>query len=162
MSQKKQTVYIETTIVSYIAARPSRDPFLLGCQRLTRAWWRKERAGYDLFTSQFTRDEAARGEPVMAARRLGLLKSCPNLAMSDEVRILADRILSKVAIPKDSADDAIHIAMAAAHGLDCLLSWNCRHIANLTTRRIVRGICADAGYKMPELCTPLELQNLSP
>ena len=161
MSAPKTTLYVETTIVSYIAARPSRDPFLFGCQQLTRRWWRQERGKFDLFTSSFVRGEASRGEMLMAKRRETLLKGIPDLELSDEVQSLATLILKKASIPPKAADDAIHIAMATVHKLDCLLSWNCRHISNLNTRRIVRAICAKEGYKMPELCSPYELQNLN-
>ena len=107
---EKPSVYIETTIVSYITARPSRDPYLLGCQRLTRQWWRKRRGDFRLFTSQFARDEAARGEPLMARRRLVLLGSLGRLEAAEEVNRLAKAIMAKVPIPLKASEDAAHIA----------------------------------------------------
>lgn len=162
MSEKKQAIYIETTIVSYIAARPSRDLFLLGCQRLTRRWWRQERLDYELFTSQFTRDEAAKGEALMARRRLALLKGIPELDATDTVLELTAAILKKVPIPPKAADDAAHIALAAVYEMDFLLTWNCSHIANATIMRSVQKICEAQGLQMPVICTPAQLTRHQP
>jgi hypothetical protein len=161
MSAPKIAIYVETTIVSYITARPSRDPFLLGCQQLTRRWWRQDRGKFSLFTSQVVRDEAGRGEPLMAKRRSQVLKGISNLDFNDDADALAKAILKKAPIPAKAADDAFHIALAAVHGMNCLLSWNCRHISNIHTRRIVRGVCEKMGYQIPDLVTPFELQFLT-
>ena len=162
MRMKKQAIYIETTIVSYLAARPSRDPFLLGCQRLTRRWWRQERGGYELFSSQFVRDEADKGELLMARRRLVLLKGIPDLEASEKVMELTAAILKKAPIPPKAAEDAAHIATAAVHEMDYLLTWNCSHIANATIMRSVQKVCAVHGLRMPVICTPTQLTRHLP
>ena len=96
----------------------------------------------------------------MAKRRAQVLMGISDLDFNDDVDALAKAILKKAPIPAKAADDAFHIALATVHGMSCLLSWNCRHISNLNTRRIVRGVCEKMGYQMPDLVTPFELQFL--
>ena len=156
----KPAIYIETTIVSYIAARPSREPFLLGCQRLTRRWWREKRRGYELFTSRVVAAEAARGDARMAARRLGLVSTCKLLETTPEAAELAAEFWKKVQLPANAVNDATHIALAAVSDLDYVLTWNCTHIANPDIARILSEVCDTCGYKLPSLVTPMNLLML--
>ena len=153
----KLAIYIETTIVSYIAARPSRQPFLLGCQRLTRRWWREKRRDYELFSSLLVAEEASHGEPLMARRRLHLLRDAKLLEETDAVVTLAAAIRAHVNLPERAVADAAHIAMAAVHGIELLMTWNCTHIANPHIQRILRRVCGDSGYELPALITPIEM-----
>lgn len=70
---------------------------------------------------------------------------------------LATRFIAEGAVPGNAGVDALHVAVATVHGVDCLLTWNCRHINNAETKPILRSVCAVAGYTCPEICTPEEL-----
>src|SRR5688500_194435 len=126
----KPSVYIETSIVSYLAARPSRDPVTARNQRLTHAWWNTRRHDYALFTSRTVVDEAGRGDPAMAKRRLTLLATMPVMKLEDPEFQLAQTLQQLVPLPPRAKDDALHIAAAAVRGMAYLLTWNCKHIAN--------------------------------
>jgi predicted nucleic acid-binding protein len=152
-----KTVYIDTSIVSYLAGRPSRDLLIAACQQATRDWWQEQRNRYELFTSQLVVAEAAGGEPEAAKKRLAYLEGVPELVVTAEVRDLARALVDQGALPSKAEADALHIAVATVHHIDLLLTWNCRHIDNPSTKPIVRSVCAAAGYQSPEICTPIEV-----
>jgi PIN domain len=149
-------LYLETSVVSYLTAQGSRDLVLAAHQEVTRTWW-ASRDGYDLYVSQFVLDEAAAGDSEAAARRLEVLREMPLLNASAEVLALAGRLLAERGMPVKARIDALHVATAAVHGMDYLLSWNCKHIANATLRTRIESICRTAGFEPPVICTPLEL-----
>src|SRR5262245_14911745 len=126
----KQTVYIETTIVSYLTAWPSRDLVRRSHEILTREWWDRSRPHFDLFTSIFTRNESAAGDAMAAADRLKILKDIPLLPVQPEAITLASELERALALPPRARVDAAHVAVAAVHGMAFLLTWNCRHLAN--------------------------------
>ena len=133
-------LYIETTIPSYYVARPSRDVVQLARQELTREWWDQHRNAYELYTSQVVLDEAADGDPEMARDRLNLLGGLPLLDISEEVAEMAGELVKAAILPPAAARDALHIAAAAVHRMQFLLTWNCKHIANPHIReRSTRG-----------------------
>ena len=152
-----KTVYIETSIPSYLTARPSRDVRATAWQQLTSQWWDQERPQYQLFASELVLAEAGAGDPDAAQRRLDSMDGILELTISDEVKQLAAQLVSDGGIPMHAEADALHVAIASVHSIDYLLTWNCRHIDNAATKPIVRSICAVAGYACPEICTPLEL-----
>jgi predicted nucleic acid-binding protein len=152
-----KTVYIETSIPSYLTAKPSRDVRATAWQQLTAQWWEQERPKYELFASELVLAEAGAGDPVAAQRRLNSLLDIRELTVSDEAKRLATRLVADGGIPVHAEVDALHVAIAAVHSIDYLLTWNCRHINNAATKPIVRSICAVAGFICPEICTPLEL-----
>ena len=158
----KPGVYVETTIVSYLAARPSREPFLLGCQRLTRLWWRERRREYELFTSDTVIAEAGRGEAQMIRKRVRLLKNLGHLAATDEITALAEQLLVRGIVPRKAEGDAMHIAFAASYGIEYLLTWNCTHLANPHVQARVARVVVEAGFDMPAIVTPMQLYPLSP
>jgi predicted nucleic acid-binding protein len=152
----KPRTYIETTIVSYLTARPSRDLVRAAEQEITREWWDNRRI-FELFISQLVLDEAAAGDADAAALRLAALQEAAILDTSEEAISLGHRLLAAGGLPAKAVADALHIAVAAVHGLDYLLSWNCTHLANARMRGKIEGICRSAGYDPPMLCTPFEL-----
>jgi hypothetical protein len=153
----KKAVYIETSIVSYLAARPSRDVRASAWQQLTWQWWEDARPLYDLYTSELVLAEASGGSPEAASRRLDALKGIAELRIDGEVQDLAAKLISDGGIPATAQADALHVAVAAVHSIDYLLTWNCRHIDNAALKPAMRSICAVAGYACPEICTPMEL-----
>jgi len=150
-------VYIATSITSYLTARPSRDLRGAAWQQTTIQWWDQERPKYKLFTSELVLAETRAGDPDAAQRRLAALDDIPLLAVSEDVKNLADRLMADEAIPRQAEADALHIAAASVHAMDYLLTWNCRHIDNAATKPVIRSSCAVAGHCAPEICTPLEL-----
>ncbi len=146
-------VYIETTIVSYLTARPSRDLIIAAHQQITLEWWENRRADFDLYTSQFVIRESSAGEVAMAQKRLDALDGVPLLSVSPEALALA----RAGPIPEKAETDALHIAVAAANGMDYLLTWNCKHIANAEMQTGIGKFCRAAGFEPPIICTPEEL-----
>jgi hypothetical protein len=158
----KPTVYIETTIPSLLTAWPNRDVEILAQQVATREWWEKRRQAFDLYVSQEVLKEAARGDVGAARDRLAALAECQILAATDMAETLTERIISAGLIPARAASDAVHIGYAAAHGMDFLLTWNCRHILNKTIERQLADVCRGIGLPLPVLCTPSELMATRP
>jgi hypothetical protein len=129
----KSRVYLETTIPSYITARPSRDIVRAAEQEVTRAWW-TTRNRFDLYVSELVVDEASAGDPQAATQRLQAIMEIPLLGMTPEAESLGNALVRRAALPHRAAIDALHIALAAVHGMHYLLTWNCKHIANATQR----------------------------
>ena len=150
-------VYLETSVVSYLVGRLSRDVVVLGNQELTREWWANRRRGYDLFISEVVLAEAALGDEELARQRLAICGDLRLLAVTDAAEHLAPLLLRATAMASNAETDVLHIAVAAVHGMDYLLSWNCRHIANATIRRAIDNQCRASGYEPPVICTPQEL-----
>ena len=153
----KKSVYVETSIASYLTARPTRDVRAAAWQQITSQWWENVRADYDLFTSELVIVEASAGNPEAATRRLEALQGIAELSVDEEVQELADHLISKGGFPSGAEADALHVAVAAVHCIDYLLTWNFRHIDNAAKKPIIRSICVAAGYSCPEICTPMEL-----
>jgi hypothetical protein len=152
-----KTVYIETSIPSYLTARPSRDVRATAWQQITLQWWEQERQKYRLFVSELVLAEAGAGDPEASHRRLDSLQGIREVTISDESKALASRLIADGGVPLHAEADALHVATASVHGMDFLLTWNCRHIDDAVTKPAIRSICAVAGYPCPEICTPLEL-----
>lgn len=151
------TVYLETSVVSYLAAPPSRDLLTAAHQQITHLWWRTRRSSFGLFVSQLVIDECMAGDAGAAERRLAPLAECSLLDAGPEVADLARHLASSVPLPPRAAADAFHIAIAARHGIDYLLTWNCAHIANAELRPRIDRACVARGCAPPILCTPEEL-----
>ena len=150
-------IYIESTIPSYVVARPARDLLQAARQQLTKDWWDFRRAKHELYTSQVVVDEIADGEAAMAQQRLELMAGIPLLDLTAEANSLTKEILASGLLPADADRDAAHIALATVHEMDILLSWNCRHIANAAIQARLRRLAGEAGFALPVLCTPDEL-----
>jgi len=155
----KPTVYIETTIPSFLAARPSGDLIAAGEQEITRQWWEKRREVFQLFVSQLVLTEAAKGDGAAARRRLDVLNDIPVLAADDEADSLLEVIRASGIMPLKASADAAHVAIAARHEMDFLMTWNCKHIANAELIPRLTDVVAGAGYSMPVICTPNELMG---
>ena len=155
----KAKLYLETTIPSYLAARPSRDLLVAAHQQITHEWWDFRRSEFDLYVSELVILEASAGDAVIANRRLELLAGIPVLAVSDEILELAEELVGGGTIPRKAVRDATHIATAAVYECEFLLTWNCRHIANAELQRTMRRVVEDHEYELPSLCTPDELMG---
>ncbi len=153
----KPKVYLETTIVSYLTARPSRDLITAAHQQITQQWWQTQRARFDLFVAPPVLQEAQAGDPDAAARRVAVLQTIPLLMLSEEAAGLAQALIAPGPLPANAVVDALHIAIATVHGMHYLLTWNCTHIANAAIRSDIEDICRARGYEPPVICTPEEL-----
>jgi len=153
----KSKVYLETSIVSYLTARPSRDLVIAANQETTNEWWSACRGEYDLYVSQLVFVEASAGDPEAAQRRIEAINPLTRLDISDQAIALGKRLAADIPLPTKAKADALHIALAAVNGMNYLLTWNCAHIANAVLRSRIDEICRQAGYEPPVICTPLEL-----
>ena len=154
------TVYIETSIIGYLTARSTGDVIFQARQKLTRRWWDDRRASYELFVSQFVINEASAGDSSAAQERLAVLDSIPLLDASHrEVDSLADLLIARHLLPQKARADAQHIAVATVFGVDYLLTWNCRHIANADRLPGVYATMRGEGYEPPLIVTPEEFSN---
>lgn len=153
----KEIVYIETTIVSYLVARSSRDLIIFAHQQVTQDWWRDERGNYACITSDEVMREAALGEPGMSSRRLAALNDSTMVTTGEEAIKLAQGILDEGILPPTVFPDAVHVAVAALNGASILLTWNCRHLANPHLLPRLRKYLERHGLVLPEICTPIEL-----
>jgi hypothetical protein len=150
-------IYIESTIPSYVVARPARDLLQAARQQITRDWWDLKREQHELFTSQVVLDEITDGEAAMAQQRLDVMAQMRLLDLTDEANALTKTILVSGLLPADADRDAAHIALATVHEMDILLSWNCRHIVNAAIQARLRRVAETSGFTLPVLCTPEEL-----
>jgi predicted nucleic acid-binding protein len=153
----KKRVYMETTIVSYFTARPSRDVIVVGHQETTRELWPDLTAKYETYISAIVYEEAGKGNPDQAKMRLAAIEPFPMLGIDEDARILAEKIIAGRGIPAEYPEDALHIAVAAVNGMDVVVTWNFAHLNNPFTRRAVRRIVEAEGYLCPEICSPQEL-----
>jgi len=155
----KAKVYIETTIPSYLVARPSRDLLIAAHQQLTRDWWELRRPAFDLYVSEPVLEEAGAGDATLARRRLELLADIRLLALTEGILKLAENLVAEGPIPSKAVGDAFHIAIATAYACEYLLTWNCRHIANAEIQRMARLVVRRHGFELPTICTPEELMG---
>jgi hypothetical protein len=153
----KPKVYLETTIISYLTAWRSHELVMAANQETTKEWWDEHRKQYNLFISELVMQEASAGDKDAARRRIKILKNIAELEMKGSAQELAKGLIKHVPLPLKAQVDALHIALATIHGMDYLLTWNCKHIANAIFRHKIEEICRNHGYEAPVICTPLEL-----
>ena len=156
----KRQIYIETSVISYLTARPSNDSIKTACQQITRLWWDAGRVAVSDFISPYVVEEASAGDPQAAKERIEALRTIPVLPTAPEIIELAEFLVLGGGLPTKAHLDALHIACASYHQIDILLTWNCAHIANPARLPVMRGLCAARGYKLPEVVTPFELMEL--
>jgi hypothetical protein len=155
----KRSVYIETTIVSYLTSRTSRDVVVAGRQATTADWWNTHRHKFDLFISAIVLTEAEVGDPQAVKRRIDALQGISALEVSEAAKILAHKLTHGGPMPNEYPEDALHIAICALNGIDYMLTWNCSHMANATMRRQVEQFLEAEDYVCPMICTPEELME---
>ncbi len=156
---KTRTIYLETSVIGYATAREVKDPLVAARFEWTRQWLRQAEAspGWQFFVSEPVLVEISRGDPTAAQERVELVKGYVRLDTSDAAESLAERLVTALVLPSKARMDALHIATAAYHGIEFLVTWNCSHIANATMRPVIDRVCLQAGYEAPVICTPEEL-----
>lgn len=154
----RPTVYVETSVISYLAAHPSADLIVRGHQKSTGDLWAR-REDLLLYASPLVVDEATAGDPVMVGKRLAILQQLTLVDVTPEVDQLANDLIRYGPLPRKAGNDAIHIAAAGMNGLEYLITWNLKHIANPAMRRRIEAVCRSFGIEPPILCTPEELME---
>ena len=154
-----KSVYIESSVISYLTARPSRDLVIAGHQAVTAEWWNERRLRYDVYVSPLVVEEISAGDASAAEERLRVITDIPSVTIAAEAESLASALLAANAVPANSARDALHVAIAATQGMDYLITWNFRHINNASTRTMVVDVVSDFGLVCPVLCSPEELMG---
>ncbi len=156
----KPKVYLETTIISYLTSRPSRDIITAAHQQTTLEWWDSRADKFDIFISQIVIQEASAGDNDAVSRRLDVIDEIAQIEVTQEAVSLAQSLVADGIIAERSAADALHIAVATVQGMDYLLTWNLKHIANATIRNAIADACRQRGYEPPIICTPEELTEV--
>ena len=154
-----ETVYIETSILGYLTARSTKNLILSANMEITQAWWINRRNLFTLYISEVVLDEVAEGDAEIAGKRLEALQDIPLLSVDETALTLAEQFLLRSNLPPKAATDSVHIAIATIHGMDYLLTWNCKHIANAQIQKKLAQISLEFGYEMPTICTPYELMG---
>ena len=152
----KRKIYIETSVISYLTARPSKTIVGAAHQQLTLAWW-MQRSEYELFISQAVWQECAAGDADAAQKRIAALEGISVLSVTEDMMRMAQSIIAQGIIPLKAIEDAIHIAVSTLHRVDFLLTWNCRHIANPVIQEKIASYLEQQGLFLPIICTPEEL-----
>jgi len=150
-------VYIESSVISYLTARPSRDVITAARQAITLDWWQNQRHKYEVYISALVEEEISSGDPTAAEQRLRAVSSLFSVAISSEAQEMAASLIASRAVPPDCVEDAMHIAIASAQGTEYLLTWNFKHINNAETKSLIANIIEASGYICPILCSPEEL-----
>ena len=151
-----EIVYVETSVISHATANPSSDPAIAVLQLQARKWMAEQRPQFDVVTSQLVIDEAGRGDPYAAARRLEMLEGIAVLSSNPDVDTVADQLIRRSLIPESARLDALHVATAALAGVQYLLTQNCRHIANARILPQIYQLLDELGLKGLLICTPVE------
>lgn len=152
-------VYIDTTVISLLTARRSRDKVTAGRQDLTREWWILDRSSFEPCISMHVREEAGKGDSKAAAKRLAAIDGFFILAAIDAANALADELVRQNALPIEAVADALHVAIAAVWQVPYLITWNMKHINNARMRPVIQSVCASAGFEAPIISAPDELRG---
>ncbi len=156
----KESIYLETTVVSYYTSKPNRDIIALAHQEITRQWWPIVIRQYNFFISEVVVEEADFGDVEAAKKRLEELKDIPHLELNDKVEEMAQVYMERLEIPEKSFRDAAHLAVACVHNIDYLVTWNCTHLANGEAIKKLMKINESLGIHTPIICTPEELMEV--
>ena len=154
-----KSVYIESSVISYLTARRSRDLVIAGHQAVTAEWWDEHRLRYDVYVLPLVVEEISAGDASAAEGHLRAIADIPSVAITAEAESFAFALLASNAVPANSVRDALHIAIAATQGIDCLITWNFGHINNARTGTMVVNIVSNSGLVCPVLCSPEELMG---
>lgn len=153
----RNRLYVESSVISYLTSRRSRDEITAAKQAITREWWESQRARFDLVASQLVLAEVSKGDADAARERREVVTELAFLEITERAEQLANQLVESGPLPNQARVDAAHIAVASIHAVDYLLTWNCKHIANAAMRSKIEDVCQSEGYKAPILCTPEEL-----
>ncbi|KHD04761.1 hypothetical protein PN36_01375 [Candidatus Thiomargarita nelsonii] len=153
----KATVYVESSVISYLTARSSRDVVKSARQAITVEWWENSQSEFELFISTLVREEISHGDPIAAEQRMKIVQNIKVLSTHDKAESIAHALIAACALPEKSKEDALHIGIAASQGMDYLLTWNFKHINNAQKTSAIIDVVQNFGFTCPILCSPEEL-----
>ena len=154
------TVYVDTSVVSYLTARPAQDLVTAARQVETVEWWTVQSPYFELFRSDVAIDGTGQGSGDADKRRIEILREMTILTFTRDTSALARALLEWGAVPEGAEDDAGRIAVAAVNDIDYFLTWNCAHIANTVTMPAIAEVCERQGYSSPIITTPNQLTKV--
>jgi predicted nucleic acid-binding protein len=155
-------IYVETSVVSYLAARPSRDAITSARQIATHLWWRFLGESFDGIMSDLVLREARRGDESAAARRIAFCAALTLIDTPENTASLAQRLMDERIVPSTEPEDAAHIAIATLAGAKYLATWNFTHFASPDAKYRVVIALSQWGYTPPLIVTPEELLEEQP
>ena len=155
----KPRVYVETSVIDYLTARPERDVVTLGNQLATREWWLDAPGHFDLVVSDIVLQEASAGDLAAARDRLAAIASLPALAFDKESAELSRHWIQSHAVHSGEGPYAAHVAIATVNRVDYLATCNLRHIANPRLIPLIDMSCRNMGYSPAVVCTPSQLNE---
>lgn len=154
----KPRIYVDTSVISYLTAKAGRDAVAVARQIVTQQWWTGASRAYELVVSDFVIEEAGKGDAIAAQRRLDMVSTLSSIDVDmPAIEGLANRLIDQNALPPGARFDALHIAASACNGVEFLVTWNYKHLANPMQLDFIETICAQAGYKAPRIVTPDQL-----
>jgi hypothetical protein len=156
----RPTVYLDTTIPSYLTCSPSRNAERARRERATHEWWNLYRWQFDVCVSYWVYREARAGNAAAARLRINFLGGLRKVERQSRAEELAKKLMKECGLPESANTDARHIALAAVHTLKFLLTWNYRHMANDSLRPKMMHICIREGYTCPRIVTPDEILRM--
>jgi hypothetical protein len=151
------TVYVETTVPSYLVARRSRNLVTAAHQQITHDWWSSARERFELFASVSVLDEIQRGDPEYVLKRMEIVRDFEVLQFTSDVAELIREYSHRCVLAGSATADLAHFAYAVAYNMDYLVTWNCRHIANGQVIKRLTKINREIGRPTPVIVTPEEL-----
>lgn len=154
-----ESVYLETSFIGYLVARPSRDVIVAGHQQTTQEWWDNRRNEFECLVSQVVIDEASVGDATEIQKRLAIISGLPVVDVTEDAETLTQAIMAAGILPPHAFPDAAHVAVSAAHRIAYLMTWNCKHLANAQISRRIAVVGEKSGYDMPVIRTPEELMG---
>lgn len=153
-------IYLETSVISYLTARPSKNVISLARQSITKEWWENSQSKYDFYISALIIKEAQAGDREASKKRLEFVSKFSVLNINNEVEYVAKLIVERGIISHNYEDDSLHIAIAAIHGMDYLLTWNFHHINNVEVKKQCNQIFESMGIECPTICSPKEIEGI--
>lgn len=153
----KPSLYLETTVPSYLVGGIANDLIAAGHIEATKRWWSDEREKYKVFVSSVVHEEINRGNPDIASERRKIIAGLASLRVTRATVQLARQLFNDLKLPDAARPDAFHLALTCQYEIDFLLTWNMKHIAGGHVRRTLENLRRATGIMIPTICTPEEL-----
>jgi len=150
----KPVVYVETSVVSYYTARPSRDIIVLAHQEITRQWWPRAKEQFELVVSDVVADQIMQNPEDLRDEQLRAIEGLRRLPVLPKCEEVAKVYLARLPGAKRTREDALHLAIACVHAVDYFVSWNCGRIASILVRPKIAALNRRRRLFTPMVCTP--------
>ena len=150
---RKPRVYLDSSFISAYGFSGANAEGILRRMR-TRDWWNEERQYFELWGSAFVELELRTGTYRRQEECVRMSRSFRTCSMNGAVKQFWRDLLDAKLIPPNKPVDAWHLALAACHEIDYLLTWNYAHLANSTAQGRLNQMCVDRGLRPPQLLSP--------